>query len=35
MQIADWLLKSMLGQLLQPDANMADHVEGYATRQGA
>ena len=33
-QIADRLLKSVLGQLLKPDANMADHVEGSAPNAG-
>ena len=33
-QIADSLLKSVLGQLLQPDANMADHVEGALPNAG-
>ena len=34
LQIADRLLKSVLGQLLQPDANMADHVEGALPNAG-
>ena len=34
LQIADRLLKSVLGQLLQPDANMADHVEGSLPNAG-
>ena len=33
-QIADRLLKSVLGQLLQPDPNMADHVEGNLPNAG-
>ena len=34
LQIADRLLKSVLGQLLQPGANMADHVEGALPNAG-
>lgn len=33
-QIADRLLKGVLGQLLHPDANMADHVEGNLPNAG-
>ena len=33
-QIADRLLKGVLAQLLQPDANMADHVEGSLPNAG-
>ena len=33
-QIADRLLKGVLGQLLRPDANMADHVEGSPPNAG-
>ncbi len=34
MQIADRLLKGVLGQLLRPDAKMADHVEGSLPNAG-